>query len=218
MPPIKPLVVENACTVMFSNSLALGFSIGIPFFYTHQIGDGTPWSRCHWQYLAIGIATHRVQHWTVECLLKSEAFPMTMRCDHALNLERGRRFDDWEIMAQLGGYQEVNTTQGFPIAASPRGTRIAIANWKSVSVWALEPRILLEGRKSFYPESWQLTEGFPELRPVVIQLEAVCSQLRFTDKENELLAITDRGLMLIQLKPDGKGVRVVERQNGWTAE
>lgn len=85
-------------------------------------------------------------------------------------------------------------------------------------MWALEPHVLIEGHDSFYPESWQLPEGFPQLRPVVIHLHAVCSQLRFTDQENELIAITDRGLMLIKLKPDGMGLWEVESQGQWTAE
>ena len=204
MPP--PSINENACNVVYSNLLSLRFSIGIPFFYTHQSGDGSLGSRCHWQYLALGIATHRVQKWTVACLLKSEARTMSHHCDHARNFERGRRFDDWEIMAQLGGYRELSISHGSPIAASRLGTRIAIANWTTVSIWALEPQILIEGEASFYPDSWQLPEGFPELRPIEIQLDAVCFQLRFTEQENELLALTDRGLMLLNLKTTGTAI------------
>ncbi|KAJ5580116.1 uncharacterized protein N7459_006101 [Penicillium hispanicum] len=213
----QPSINENACNVVFSDSLSLRFSIGIPFFYTHEAENGSLGARCHWQYLAVGIATHRVQHWTVACLLKSEAFTPSHRCDHARNLERGRRFDDWEIMAQLGGYQEPSTSHGPPIAASPLGTRIAIASWKTISVWALEPHVLITGDDSFYPESWQLPEGFPELRPTVIQLDAVCYQMRFIGKEDELLAITDRGLMLLSLKSYGTGSRMVESRSNWTA-
>jgi hypothetical protein len=35
----KPHVNKNACTVQFSPSLSLQFSIGIPFFGTHELGD-----------------------------------------------------------------------------------------------------------------------------------------------------------------------------------
>ncbi|KAJ6000146.1 hypothetical protein N7481_000555 [Penicillium waksmanii] len=210
----QPKLANNACRVKFSDSLSLQFAIDLPFFSKHEPGDELPGGRCHWQYLAVGIATHRVEHWTVACLLKSEAF--SGRCDHERNLDRGRRFDQWEIMARLDGYHESNTSHRSLITASFRGTRIAAASWKTVTIWALNPDALVERNESgFYPESWKSsTIGVTELPPIVIDLGAVCSQIEFTVDENELIAITDRGLMVLTLKPDGRGVEVVENCKG----
>lgn len=213
-----PGVRNNACNVQFSDSLTLNFSIGIPFSGTHQTDSATQGLRCRWKYLAIGIATHRVEHWTVACLLKSEATCMAQNCGHVLNLDRGRRYDSWEIMAQLGGFQESSTSHGSLIAASVRGTRIAIASWKSISIWSLEPNVVIEAEEDFYPELWQSPYGFPELKPATVQLDAVCHQLRFTDKEDELVAITDRGLLVMNLRCDGKGVRVVDSRSDWVVD
>ncbi|KAJ5170636.1 uncharacterized protein N7500_003419 [Penicillium coprophilum] len=200
----KPHVNENACTVQFSPSLSLQFSIAIPFFGTHYLGDINQGEPCHWQYLAFGIATHRVEKWTVACLLKSEAYTGP-RCTHVLNLDRGRRFDHWRIMAQLGGFREISTSHGSPVATSRRGTRVAVANWKTLYVWTLNPSELIENNSNgFYPSSWESSTGVIELRPVVLQLEVVCSHLRFT-KEDELAAITDRGVMFLNLGYSGKG-------------
>jgi hypothetical protein len=121
-------------------------------------------------------------------------------------------------MAQLGGFQESSTSHGSLIAASARGTRIAIASWKTVSVWPLEPNVVIEGEDDFYPELWQSPYGFPELRPATVQLDAVCHQLRFTDEENQLVAITDRGLLIMNLRSDGKGVRVVDSRSDWVVD
>lgn len=217
-PSEHPGVRDNTCNVQFSDSLTLNFSIGIPFFGTHQPDAETQGVRCRWKYLAIGIATHRVEHWTVACLLKSEAACMAHNCGHVLNLDRGRRYDTWEIMAQLGGFQESSTSHGSLIAASARGTRIAIASWQTVHIWSLEPNVVIEGEDGFYPESWQSPYGFPELRPATVQLDAVCHQLRFTDDEDELVAITDRGLMVMNLKLDGKGVRDVDSRSDWIVD
>lgn len=215
----QPGVSRNACTVSFSESLSLQFSIDIPFFGTHQAGAGSQGLFCHWKYLALGIATHRVEGWTVACLLKSEAYCRSHHCGHVLNLDRGRRYDDWEIMAQLGGFHEPNTSHGSLVAASVLGTRVAIASWKTVSIWALHPRVLIDGEgHEFYPESWRSSDGLTELRPVVIQLDAVCSQLRFTDSEDKLVAITDRGFLTINLRPDGRGVQAAQRQGDWFAD
>lgn len=209
----------NACTVSFSDALSLQFSIGIPFFGTHQAGVGSDGLFCHWKYLALGIATHRVENWTVACLLVSEAYCRSHHCGHVLNLDRGRRYDDWTVVAQLGGYRESNTSHGSLAAASMPGTRIAIASWKTVSIWALHPRELIDGEgDEFYPESWTNSDGLTELQPVVIQLDAVCSQLRFTDSEDRLVAITDRGFLTIDLRPDGRGVQAVERLVDWFAD
>ncbi|KAJ5683171.1 hypothetical protein N7462_006336 [Penicillium macrosclerotiorum] len=213
----RPPVKENACVVEYTDSLSLQFSIGIPFFLSHRTGDESPVpGSCHWQYLAVGIATHRVEHWTVACLLESEAYCQSRRCSHAMNLERGRRFDNWVIKAQLGGFQESSTSHGSIIAASHRGSRVAIANWKTVTVWALEPEKLIDDEENgYYPESWRLAaNGTTELRPATIHLDAVCWQLRFTDREdeNELVVITDRGLLFLDLRPDGRGGQVVEKQ------
>ncbi|KAJ5964615.1 uncharacterized protein N7479_004491 [Penicillium vulpinum] len=208
----KPHVNENACTVQFSPSLSLQFSIGIPFFGTHDLGDINQGEQCHWQYLAFGIATHRVEKWTVACLLKSEAYTGP-RCTHVLNLDRGRRFDHWRIMAQLGGFREVTTSHGSPMATSRRGTRVAVANWKTLYVWALNPlELIKEDTPGFYPSSWESPIGAIELRPVVLRLEAVCSQLRFTEKEDELVAITDRGMMFLDLGYRAKGKQVFKSQ------
>ncbi|KGO70951.1 hypothetical protein PITC_066320 [Penicillium italicum] len=208
----KPRVNKNACTVQFSPFLSLQFSIGIPFFGTHKLGDINQGEQCHWQYLAFGIATHRVEKWTVACLLKSESYTGP-RCTHVLNLDRGRRFDSWQIMAQLGGFREVTTSHGSPVATSRRGTRVAVANWKTLYVWALNPSELVEGNGTgFYPSSWESSTGAIELRPVILQLEAVCSQLHFTEKEDELVAITDRGVMFLNIGYSGKCKQPVKSQ------
>ncbi|CAI7660387.1 unnamed protein product [Penicillium glandicola] len=208
----RPQVKENACTVQFSPSLSLQFSIGIPFFGTHELGNINQGEQCHWQYLAFGIATHRIEKWTVACLLKSEAHTGP-RCTHVLNLDRGRRFDNWQIMAQLGGFREVTTSHGSPVATSRRGTRVAVASWKTLYVWTLNPSELIEDNVAgFYPPSWESPTGAIELRPVVLRLEAVCSQLRFTEKENELVAITDRGMMFLNLDYSGKGKHLLKSQ------
>lgn len=209
---------HNECSVQFSTSLSLGFSIGIPFFGTHLAGNtwggGTRPGRCHWRYLSVGFATHRVEKWTVACILMSESFPQAWHCTHEMNLERGRRFDQWTIVAQLGGFQESVTSQGPLIATSQLGTRVAIASWRTVTIWPLNPHSVIlyssEDYDDFYPESWQSEAGHLELRPVIIQLDAVCFKLQFTDDDNKIIALTDKGLLFLQLDPNGKAVRVVD--------
>ncbi|PWY64512.1 hypothetical protein BO70DRAFT_375153 [Aspergillus heteromorphus CBS 117.55] len=208
--PIQPTLYRNSCPVQFTDSLNLLFSIGIPFHGTHEtrVQNGVP--RCHFKYLAFGMATHREEGWTVACLLRSSAVCRASNCEHILQLERGRRLPDWTIVARLWGFQNPNNSLGCKVAAAGHGTRIAVANWNTVYIWALEPNALIEKNASgFYPaSSWPAGSEMIELRPIVLSLEAVCFQLYFAENENELVALTDQGLMYWDISPTGRGNRI----------
>ncbi|KAE8133771.1 hypothetical protein BDV38DRAFT_274089 [Aspergillus pseudotamarii] len=211
--PVQPTLYQNSSLVQFSGSLRLLFSIAIPFYGTHATRvEENGHSRCQWKYLAFGVATHRTEDWTVACLLKSEAFCSSEHCGHVLNLERGRRFLNWTVVARLWGFQDSNNSLGCKVATSKHGTRIAVANWNVLYIWALQPSALIEqNANGYYPSLLQSPgSAMVELRPLVIPLDAVCFELRFTDAEDELLAITDRGLMYWNLGPLGRGQRITE--------
>lgn len=197
----SPTLYENSTLVHYANSLSLLFSIEIPFFGTHETSDFNGYGVCRWRYLSLGIATHRKENWTVACLLRSQATCRSLRCGHSMNLDRGRRLTDWVIVARLWGFRDSTDSLGCKIAASSEGTRVAVSNWNVVYVWALEPGVLIDmDPEEYYHSSWRSpSTGQIELRPVVLHLDAVCFQLRFTEKENELVAITDRGIMLWDL-------------------
>ncbi|KAH1840878.1 hypothetical protein KXX54_002294 [Aspergillus fumigatus] len=209
----QPTLYQNACMVQFSDTLSLLFSIAIPFFGTHARRNENNTEMCHWQYLSFGVATHRKENWTVACLLKSEARCQAQNCGHVLNLDRGRRFSQWTIVARLWGFQNPTNSLGCKIATSDRGTRLAVANWNVIYVWALEPDALIEeNANGFYPSYFRSTSsGMIELRPIVLPLDAVCFKLGFTHQEDELIAITDRGVMYWDLGPLGKGQRITQR-------
>lgn len=199
----SPVELENKCTVRFTESGSLSFALGVPFFGSHNhepLGRRT--------YLTFGVATHRSQGWTVACLLKSEA-AWPANCSIALNLDDGLQFGDWTVAARLWGFQHSTSTQGSIVAASKQGTRVAVADWKTLYIWALEPEVLADDNANgFYPTCMQSTRtGLIELRPIVLQLQAVCFKLQFMEGENELLAITDRGAMCWDLSPMGSGER-----------
>lgn len=208
-----PTLYRNSCMVPFSDSVSLRFSIDIPFFGTHRTLTRDGIEMCNWKYLSFGFATHREENWTVACLLKSEAFCRSQNCWHMLNLDRGRRISEWTVVGRLWGFQDSTSSLGCIVAASPGGTRIAVANWTVIYIWALEPNALIEeNADGFYPLSCQSREsGMVEIRPIALQTETVCFRLRFMDKENELLALTDRGVMHWDLGPLAKGERTVHR-------
>ncbi|KAL2832378.1 hypothetical protein BDW59DRAFT_139141 [Aspergillus cavernicola] len=204
-----PTLYENASPVRFTDDLSLLFSVAVPFFGTHKTNNVNGLAVCRWRYLSLGIATHRLEKWTVACLLRSEATCRAANCGHILNLERGRRLMEWVVVARLWGFRDSTNSLGCKVATSNEGTRIAVANWNVVYVWALEPGALIDmDPQEYYHSSWRSSSnGIIELQPIVLHLDAVCFQLRFTAQENELVAITDRGIMLWNLSTSGTGSR-----------
>ncbi|KAL4877261.1 hypothetical protein BJY04DRAFT_129509 [Aspergillus karnatakaensis] len=207
-----PTLYENSVPIQFTDDLSLLFSVGIPFFGTHESLDLDGFAVCRWRYLALGIATHRQEHWTVACLLRSEAVCRFNNCVHALRLERGRRLADWTVVSRLWGFRDSTDSIGCKVATSPHGTRIAVANWNIIYLWALEPGALIEmdSQEYYHPSSRSAATGHIELQPIVLRLEAICSQLRFTTKENELIVVTDRGIIVWDLTPSKKGSTVCQ--------
>ncbi|KAL4994813.1 hypothetical protein BDV10DRAFT_197225 [Aspergillus recurvatus] len=207
----SPILYENSTSVQFANNLSLLFSIGVPFFGTHETLDLDGLAVCRWRYLSLGIATHRKENWTVACVLRSEASCRAINCRHILNLDRGRRLRDWGVVARLYGFRDSKDTLGCKVATSPKGTRIAVTNWNVLYIWALEPGALINmDLENYYHPSWRSSStGQIELRPIVLRLDAVCFQLRFTEKEDELVAITDRGIMLWNLT-SARGTRTCQ--------
>ncbi|KAI1919311.1 hypothetical protein LOZ65_004465 [Ophidiomyces ophidiicola] len=200
----------NSCRVNFG-SHRLSFSISIPFYCTHETDCSQP-NRpvCHWKYLALGVTTHPIQNWTIACLLRSEARCRSSNCEHIPNLERGRRLDIWKVVARLWGYQARSNALSGLVASSPKGKRLAIADWNTVYVWALEPGVIMEADEEscsgYYPDIMKV-DGKLELRPITLRPQAVCHSLHFSS-EDELIALTDKGLMRWSLGPRGTGFRV----------
>lgn len=223
-------VMENTSQVRFRGEtpiLPLQFSIAIPFFSTHEsYRRNTTIAQqhrmvCEWRYLSLGIAKHPSEGWTVACLLKNRATCRHEHCQHRENLDRGRRFDLWDIVAHLWGYESSeHSLGGNLVATSPRSTRLAIANWKTIYIWAMEPRELIDGNpRGYYPEEIENyknprsldprnKKGLLELKPIVLSLNsAVCFGLTFTEDEDSIIALTDHGVMRWNLSARAKGAR-----------
>ncbi|PGH00491.1 hypothetical protein AJ79_08182 [Helicocarpus griseus UAMH5409] len=136
----------------------LRFTIAIPFFSTHATitdpSTNTAQNQnqpavirqvCVWTYLSLGTAHDAITGELVACLLRATARCRTSSCGHVQNLDRGRRLEEWSVVARLAGYStSVNTLPGI-VATSPRATRLAIANWKTITVWAVEPGVIIGG-------------------------------------------------------------------------
>lgn len=212
----------NLDTVPFAES-ALPFSIAVPFFGTRHVHEEADLVTCCRKYLTFGMGTFRYpthgtygdELWTVACLLVSEVQCQIHNCEHTVDLEGGRDVGNWTVAARLWGLQKPCSSLGCIVAASKGGTRLAVANWDVIYVWALAPDALIEDNADgvYGLFSWSTKTEMIELRPIILQLRAVCFKLRFLGGEDELLAVTDRGVMFWDLSSSGSGERTVHRMD-----
>ncbi|ODH48730.1 hypothetical protein GX48_05165 [Paracoccidioides brasiliensis] len=211
-------LLRNSCWVHYyhldrfhnyDDWLDLMFTVAIPFFSTHHTYT-EPSNRefCHWKYLTLGTATDENGK-LVACLLKAEAHCRSHNCQHEENLDRGRRFDTWAVVARLAGYSmSVNSLPGI-VATSRSAMRLAIANWKTIKVWAINPEAIIENNlDGVYPPNMidEVTTAVL-LEPIVLESDAVCFMMRFTEEGDEIVALTDRGVMRWEIGAGSYGRR-----------
>ncbi|KAM5446273.1 hypothetical protein MaudCBS49596_006682 [Microsporum audouinii] len=211
------------------------FQVGIPFYGHHSsdIGNGV----CNWYYASVGLTRLPPNGRVGAYILRSMARCRFDRCGHIINLDRGRRIEGWTVVAKLWGFKTNESNLTGLVTTSPGGTRLAIANWKSLYIWPLNPQeVLMRNKNGYYPPSmyypgdagayskvnnhpmssagaeYERTEDgwkdVVELKPLILSLDAVCFGLKFTGGENELTLLTDKGLMVWQLNSDGSARRL----------
>ena len=141
------------------------------------------------------------------CLFISHTSVNSFRCTHQTNLERGRRLSRWLPVARLCDYPDSSvSTIGCRFAVSPNSTRIAVIQWDTLYVWPLNPEeVIWFDLSDYYPPSWRSGDRLDdnemiELRPVIIRMEAVCFKLMFTENDDVIVGLTDRGLMTWDLR------------------
>jgi hypothetical protein len=177
----------------------LRFTIDIPFTCTHNIEPPTATQpeRCHWKYISFGTAYDPESGNRIGVLLRSEARCQSLRCAHNPNLDRGRRLDNWTLVARLLDFTTNDTSLVGTVAIPGSATRVAVATWKTIRVWALDPcQVIAGNRQHFYSPQQEFREGVVDLTPIVLESDAVVFSIFFVPRrENELVCITDKGIM-----------------------
>lgn len=97
---------------------------------------------------------------------------------------------------QIKSKQQGTSSLGTIVAISPRGTRIAAATWSRVSLWSLDPSLLLQGElQHYFPvRDYNTRKGFGRLRPTPLSSEGVVHSMAWSS-ETLLYATTDQGLV-----------------------
>ncbi|KAF2654517.1 hypothetical protein K491DRAFT_693822 [Lophiostoma macrostomum CBS 122681] len=136
---------------------------------------------------------------------------------------------DHVFVAELAGLPNLSDLSniGLKIAVSPRSERIAIASWKTVKVWALDPLAFLDPEYSLdgddgVPEDYAFLDGpgwryyscgdiqrdCVLLEPIELPSTGVVYDLGFRG-ENELWGCCERGLVRWNIGPNARQRREV---------
>lgn len=133
------------------------FHVETPFFGTHatHYDDLHQQSWCFLTHLCLGVTTIDVggdddddeeKKVKVLCILRSQIRAYPESCKHDVGYSRMYHVSGQNatVVARLWGWEEMHTNLSGKetVAISAEGTRIAIAMWNKVYVYALNPRIL----------------------------------------------------------------------------
>jgi len=162
---------------------------------------------CHKNYLSLGISTS-LNESGQPCLYILQTMPRSGPCNHVVDLDEGRKHTRWRARALLAGYRQGTSTLGTVLAISPRGTRVAAANWSQVLIWSFDPSSLQRGKSDqYFPrEDFNPRKDLGRLRPTPLSSEGVVHRMLWTS-ERHLFAVTDHGLVKWDLGHMSQGKR-----------
>ena len=223
------------------------YKLGLPFFAIHErpttspIQPPIPGSAevvCVTKYLKLGFDVKEYcypndnhyppQAAVIFCQSVYRAHPF---CNRQCDLNTVQPADSTnKIVARLWGFHAPQTNKLGVITTSPKGSRIAIADWSKIMIWALDPLELIEevdqdsvddeaplvtGREYFERELNDYvkdTGTIALIRPVTLLSDdgAVVRQMKFAEGHSEgedtLIVMTDRGMVVYYLGPQAKRV------------
>ena len=208
-PNLGPMITNHQYQTHASR---LGLYVSMPIYGDHEkFEDGSGVERCSRKYLALGMDPESCAGFILQ--FETE-WPRTL-CPHDVDYEN-YRIDgaaEWDIVARLEGITAGSSSLGNVLAISQKRTRIAIANWTDVRVWALHPKVLVDGTRvlgdNFSAEQIE-PGGFVLLKSVKLPAQGVVHRMCFQD-ENCLYAMTDGGLVKWSLGHASRGKQNIHR-------
>lgn len=193
------------------------FFVEDAFFHYHETikaKDHRSDSFCRHVGLCFATVTFASVRQTIACILKRRRKTPENECSHIVDPDEPPDLYSYtSVLARLCFFEPPVTSMPTVMAFAETGTRIAIAYWDKIFVWPFQPEILAGKYDDCqpYPKTYDknLKCSIVELKPIVLRAEAVVHKMAFTGSENELVAITDKGLQIWNLGPSATGLRSV---------
>lgn len=196
------------------------------FYAKHESDDedGTGRRRCTITYLALGITkTFETidESRLAACIVRAHRTLSYTICSHLVDMDINfRTLLGAEVVGRLWGYNQAPVTS-LPgvVAYSRNGSRIAIADWDKILVWALNGEALADGHtgSQYYDmvQENKLEQNHVVLKPILLKAGSVVRQMAFGGMEDELAVLTSGGLQIWNLGPSGTGKRELHYLDEW---
>lgn len=184
------------------------FIVGVPFWGGHSGNEdiGNDYATadsntglCMSWYLSIGMS-RTVGSKSVFIVHGTQVSPnLGGICHHAFDKQIGMQCRSWRALALLAGWGQSMSSLGTVTVISPRGNRIAAANWNRVLVWTFDPLLLhhasYQRPQDYFPaRDYDPMLEIGRLRPVELSNQGVVYSLQWTS-DNVLFATTEHGLV-----------------------
>jgi hypothetical protein len=207
-------VTFNKTEIDLDDDTTEWFSVEDAFFGYHETvgdSDSTDFPSCinrRLSFATVALASHCP---TIACILHSFEIIPEGECPHAVDLDEipsPALYLDTSVVARLWGFKQQPTTMPAVMAFAQQGTRIAIAYWDKIFIWALQPKAIAQlNDKTIDHQIYEKTYdrnlrcSVVVLKPIVLKADAVVHKMAFTANANELVMITDKGLQIWDLGP-----------------
>lgn len=175
--------------------------------------------RCTFSYLALGLMVSSgsivSESPFAACIIRARRTYNYHVCNHLVNLDSSlTRSFNRDVVGRLWGYTGASMTS-LPgiVAYSRHATRIAIADWDKILIWALSGDVLMDcdAGSRYYDMVWdsRFRHEHVVLKPILLQAGSVVRQMAFGSNENELVVLTSKGVQIWNLGASGTGRRVL---------
>jgi hypothetical protein len=205
------------------------FLIDSLFYAKHESDneDGIGRRRCKITYLALGITkTFETvdESRLAACIIRVHRIVSYTICSHVVDMDINfRTLLRAEVVGRLWGYNQAPATS-LPgvVAYSRNGSRIAIADWDKILVWALNGEALVDGNtgSQYYDmvQENKFEQNHVVLKPILLKAGSVVRQMAFGRMEDELAVLTSEGLQIWNLGPSGTGKRELHHLDEWDSD
>ncbi|KAH0543674.1 hypothetical protein FGG08_001989 [Glutinoglossum americanum] len=180
--------------------------VGMPFYTSHTTqeettGDGVE-RVCTDVWLSIGAESNTVS--THAYVVRSTLSQPSIDCDCVRDLDSGRRLYGWDALVLLEDFLRSTSSLGAVTTMSEDSSRLAVADWKSIRIWPLDPQGLIQNEADHYRRTNRLSEfevlsGIGVIEPFQLPTNGNVIHKLFFASNDILYGVTDHGLTMWDL-------------------
>lgn len=133
---------------------------------------------CQKTYLAVGLGY--IDGEACAFIVKAQSEDYVDTCVHLrVDLTAGLGLRKWQAVALLAGWRKCSSSLKTPMDISPKGTKIAAADWSRLLMWSMDPELLHEADyEEYFPKrDYNVRKKIGRIRPIQLWCPSVVYKL-----------------------------------------